>query len=108
MNQQSTQNIDSLTKLKIEKSKLAAYCTYQEKLIGLKVEDFKQNYSEILGQTLLPYDKSTNTDVNTFLDSVNNLIAGMLPETFKSRFFPRMLLKMVEIWMINTFRRSKK
>ena len=108
MSDNSTHHIDSLTRLRIEKSKLESYCTYQEKLIGLKIDYFRQNYSEILSDSMLPYDKSTNTDVNTLLDSVNNLITRMLPEAFKGKFLPRMLLKLVEILMIQSFRRTKK
>lgn len=99
--------IDSLDKLKMEKSKLKSYCTYQEKLIGYKIEYFRENYSELLSDTLLPYSKSENADVNNLLDSVNNIIARMLPSAFEGKFLPRIMLKMIEILMINTFKKAK-
>jgi len=99
--------IDSLGKLKMEKSKLQSYCTYQEKLIGYKIEYLRDNYSELLSDTLLPYSKSQNADVNNLLDSVNNIIARMLPSAFEGKFLPRIMLKMIEILMINTFKKAK-
>lgn len=100
--------INSLDKLKMEKSKLQSYCSYQEKLIGYKFEYLRENYSELLSDTLLPYSKSQNTDVNNLLDAVNNIIVRMLPSSFEGKFLPRIMLKLIEILMIQTFRKTRK
>ena len=98
--------IDSLTKLRMEKNKLETYCTYQEKLIGLKIDYFRKNYSDVLSDSLLPYDKATNIRANNILDSVNNLISILLPEVFKGKFLPGIVLKLIEIMSIWTFRKG--
>ena len=100
--------IDSLDKLKMEKSKLQSYCTYQEKLIGYKVDYLRENYSELLSNALLPYSQSQNRDVNSLLDAVNNIIARMLPTAFEGKFLPKIMLKLIEILMIQTFRKTRK
>jgi hypothetical protein len=107
MSNNSAPKIDSLTRLRIEKNKLATFCTYQEKLIGLKIDYFRNNYSEVLSDSILPYDRAQNKFTNNLLDAVNNIIAIMLPEVFKGKFLPGILLKMVEILSIWTFRQSK-
>ena len=50
MSQHTTQKMDGLTRLRLEKNKLQTFCTYQEKLIGLKTDYFRNNYSELLGE----------------------------------------------------------
>jgi len=100
--------INSLDRLKMEKSKLQSYCTYQEKLIGYKIGYLRENYSELLSDTLLPYSKSQNSDVNNLLDSVNNIIARMVPSAFEGKFLPKIMLKLVEILMIQTFKKTRK
>lgn len=99
--------IDSLTKLRMEKNKLETFCSYQEKLIGMKMDYFRNNYSELLSDSLLPYDRATNIKANNILDSANNLIAILLPEVFQGKFLPGIVLKLVEILSIWTFRKTK-
>ena len=99
--------IDSLEKLRMEKSRLSDYCSYQEKLIGMKLEHFKANYPQILGDSLLPYDPSQNLRVGSLLDSVNDVIAKLIPGVFQGRFLPGMLLKLVEVLMVNLFSKAK-
>ena len=107
MSQHTTQKMDGLTMLRLEKNKLQTFCTNQEKLIGLKMEYFKNNYSEVLGEVMLPYDKVKNRRTSHLLDSVNNLITILLPEVFEGKFLPGFLLKLVQILSIWTFRKAK-
>ncbi len=99
--------IDNLAKLRMEKSKLQSYCTYQEKLIGYKLEYLRENYSELLSDAVLPYSKSQNNDVNNLLDSVNNIIVRMVPSAFEGKFLPKIMLKLIEILMIQTFKKTR-
>jgi hypothetical protein len=100
--------IDSLERLKMEKSKLQSYCTYQEKLIGYKLEYLRENYAELLSDAVLPYSKSQNNDVNNLLDSVNNIIVRMVPSAFEGKFLPKFMLKLIEILMIQTFNKTRR
>jgi len=101
MNAKSSHQLDNLTKLKMEKNKLEAYCLYQEKLIGLKVDYFRQNYPEILGESLLPFDETQNIKVSSLLDAINGVITKLLPGIFEGRFLPSMVLKLVQVMVIN-------
>lgn len=92
--------MNSLMRLKMEKQKLSAYCTYQEKLIGLKVDHFRENYPKILGDTLLPYDRPQNAWVSGMLDSINDLIVNLLPGKFEGKRWSGLVMKLVEILMI--------
>ena len=103
MSQKATAKIDNLEKLRFEKNKLETYCTYQEKLIGLKIEYFKENPGKVLGEALLPYDQSQKIEVNTVLDSANGLIAALLPGLFKGKFLPGFVLKVIQILIIKIF-----
>jgi len=107
MNAKSSRQLDNLTKLKMEKNKLEAYCLYQEKLIGLKVDYFRQNYPEILGDSLLPYDETQNIKVSSLLDAINGVITKLLPGIFEGRFLPGLALKLVEVMMINLINKKK-
>lgn len=103
MSHKATAKIDNLEKLRFEKNKLETYCTYQEKLIGLKIEYFKENPGMLLGEALLPYDSSQKVEVNDLLDSANGLIASLLPGLFKGKFLPGFVLKVIQILIIKTF-----
>ena len=107
MSQHTTQKMDGLTRLRLEKNKLQTFCTYQEKLIGLKTDYFRNNYSELLGEAMLPYDRVKNRRTSKLLDSVNDLITNLLPEVFEGKFLPGFLLKLVQILSIWTFRKAK-
>jgi hypothetical protein len=107
MSHKTTAKIDNLDKLKFEKVKLQTYCTYQEQLIGLKIDFFKENYNTLLGEALLPYDPSQNIKVNALLDSANNLIAGLFPGFFKGKILPAIVLKLMQIVMIKTFAKKR-
>ncbi|MCK9411750.1 MAG: hypothetical protein M0Q53_05580 [Prolixibacteraceae bacterium] len=107
MNHKAKAKIDNLEKLKIERNKLELYCTFQEKLIGLKIDYFKENYNTLLGRALLPYDPSQNIRVNDLLDSANGLIAGLLPGLFKGKFLPGVVLKLIQILVINTLAKKR-
>jgi hypothetical protein len=108
MSHKPASRIDSLSKLRMEKSKLENFCTYQEKLIGLKIDYFRENYPKVLGEALLPYDTAQNTKVSDLLDSVNSVIAHILPGIFKGKPLPGVFLKLVQIVMIRMFGKSKK
>ncbi len=103
MNHRTTSGIDNLNKLKMEKIRLTTYCAYQEKLIGLKMAYLRENYDKVLGESLLPYDRKQNVNVNGLLDSVNSLIVNLIPGVFKGRYLPAMILKLVQIMMIRAF-----
>jgi hypothetical protein len=107
MNSKSSHQLDNLKKLKMEKNRLEVYCLYQEKLIGLKADYFRQNYPEILGESLLPYDETQNIKVSSLLDAVNGVITKLLPGTFEGRFLPGVVLKVVEVIMINLINKRK-
>ncbi|MCL4482428.1 MAG: hypothetical protein M1445_07420 [Bacteroidetes bacterium] len=107
MNHAPSTRIDSLSKLKMEKGKLETYCSYQEKLIGLKIDYFKENYPKVLGEALLPYDPVQNTKVSDLLDSVNSVIANLFPGIFKGKPLPGFVLKLVQILMIRMFNKAK-
>ena len=107
MGNNTSTKIDGLTRLRMEKSQLKSYCTYQEKLIGLKIDYFRENYSEVLSNAMLPYDRAQNSKANNLLDTINDLIAILLPQIFKGKFLPKMVLKLVEILTIWTFRKAK-
>jgi hypothetical protein len=107
MNLQPNVKIDNLEKLRFEKNKMQIYCSYQEKLMGLKFEHFKGNYSKILSDQILPYDKTQTIQVNELLDSVNNLIATLLPGIFKGRTLPGLMLKIIQLVMIRTFTKKR-
>lgn len=108
MSHKPASRIDSLSKLRMEKSKLETYCVYQEKLIGLKIDYFRENYPKVLGEALLPYDTAQNTNVSDLLDSVNSVIANILPGIFKGKPLPGVFLKLMQIVMIRMFSKSKK
>ncbi len=101
-----TTKMDNLNKLRIEKYKLSAYCTYQEKLIGLKFDYLKENFPEVIGESLLPYDRMQNVKVSSVLDSANDLIAKLLPGMFAGKSLPVILLKLVQILMIRVFHKG--
>ncbi len=107
MSDKPNTKIDNLEKLKFEQNKLEIYCSYQEKLLGLQLEHFKGNYPKIIGDKLLPYDQSRTMQVNELLDSVNNLIATLLPGIFKGRYLPGLLLKILQLVMIRTFTKKR-
>ena len=99
--------IDNIEKLRFEQNKLKIYCTYQEKLIGLKVDYLRENYPRILGAALLPYDRGQNAWVSNMLDSVNDLIISVLPDKFEGKKLSALFLKLVEIVMIRVMNRKK-
>ena len=99
--------MDNLSKLRIEKNKLEAFCTYQEKLIGLKLNEFQANYPTILGEALLPYDNAQNVKVSSLLDSVNDVIAKLLPGIFEGRYLPGMMMKLLQVLVINLINKRK-
>ena len=99
--------LDSLTQLKIEKARLSSYCAYQEKLIGLKYAHFRVNYSQVLGESLLPYDAKQNIRVSELLDSVNAVITKLLPGTFEGKFLPGFILKLIQVAIIHMVSRKK-
>ena len=107
MSHKATAKIDNLEKLRFEKNKLETYCTYQEKLIGLKIDYFKENPGMLLGEALLPYDPSQKVEVNDVLDSANSLIASLLPGLFKGRFLPGFVLKVIQILIIKMFAKKR-
>ena len=107
MSQHKLVRVDDLTKLRMEKIRLKDYCTYQEKLLEMKLDYFRHNYPEILDKTLLPYDERQNTRVGTLLDAVNGLIAKLLPGIFEGRFLPGMVLKLGQMMMINLINKRK-
>jgi hypothetical protein len=45
--------------------------------------------------------------VNNLLDSVNNIIARMVPSAFEGKFLPKIMLKLIEILMIQTFKKTR-
>ena len=108
MSKKPDTKIDSLLKLRLEKSKLENFCTYQEKLIAMKVGYLKENYSKVLGETLLPYEKGENTKISNLLDTVNSFITMLLPGIFKGKVLPEFLLKLVQIVMIRIMRKKTK
>lgn len=103
MNSYSGKTPDSLSTLRTEMILLTNYCHYQEKLIGLKVDQFKNNYPRILGASLLPYDETKNMKVSGLLDNFNEFISKLLPGFFEGRYLPGMVLKLVQVLMINLF-----
>jgi hypothetical protein len=100
--------IDTLLKLRLEKSKLENFCTYQEKLIAMKVGYLKENYSKVLGETLLPYEKGENLKVSNLLDTVNGFITMLFPGIFKGKVLPEFLLKLIQIVMIRILGKKAK
>jgi hypothetical protein len=104
----SKKNPDSLARLRMEKYKLSTYCTYQEKLIGLKVDYLRENYPRILSDALLPYDRGQNAWVGNLLDSVNDLIISVLPDKFKGKRWSGLVMKLVEILMIRAIAPNKR
>ena len=107
MNPKPVAKIDNLEKLRMEKLKLATFCTYQEKLIGLKIEYFRENHMQIIGETMLPYNKLQNHKVNNLLDSVNDIILNLLPGTLRDKYLPTLVMKLVQILMVRTFRKQR-
>ncbi len=107
MNAIAEAKLDNLAKLKIEKMKLAAYCTYQEKIIGLKFDQFRQNYPEILGESLLPYDDTQNIEVSSLLDAINGVVTNLLPGFLKGKFLSGMVLKLMQVMVINLIYKRK-
>lgn len=102
-----SRKVDNLSKLRMEKLKLETFCTYQEKLIGYRIGYFRENYSKVLGESLLPYDAAQNLRVSSLLDSVNDVIKNLLPGIFEGKFFPGLVLKLVQVVMINLFNKRK-
>ncbi len=103
MSTESNSKIDNLSKLRMEKYKLSTYCTYQEKLIGLKFNYLQENFPKVIGESFLPYDRTQNIKINSLLDSVNDLIAKLVPGMFAGRSLPGIILKLVQILMIRVF-----
>lgn len=105
MSQSTFSRIDSLEKLQMEKVRLESQCAYQEKLIGLKVDYFRDNYPKILADRLLPNQEPQKAQVGSLLDSVNSLLSDFLPGIFKSKF-PALILRVVQVMMIRMFARK--
>lgn len=99
--------LKNLASLRMEKNKLQLYCSYQEKLIGLKIDSFRANYPKILGESLLPYDEDQNIRVNSLLDSVNDLIAKLFPGIFRGRILPGILMKLLQVLVLNLVSKKK-
>ncbi len=97
----SSAKINNLTALTIEKNRLSTYCNYQEQLIGLKLDYLRENYPKVLGESLLPYDTAQNVKVSSLLDTVNDLIAKLLPGIFETSYLPKLMLKLVQVVVIN-------
>ena len=108
MSQPTRSKTDGLTRLRMEKSRLQSFCTYQEKLIGLKMDYFRNNYSDVLGEVLLPYDRAQNRKTSQLLDTINNLITSLLPQVFEGKFLPGFVLKLMQMLTIWTFKKAKR
>ncbi len=101
--------ITNLEKLIQEKHELQTFCTKQEKLIGLKFDDVRKNFPEIITNEILPYSQERNSKILSILDIANEIIFSFLPPRFRNSMFTRIVLKVVQVLTIRSFRkRSEK
>ena len=97
--------IVSLKTLQLEKHRLKLFCSYKEEVIKEKIVSIKSNYSSIIGEEFLPYDKEKNRKVSNFLDIINEFLVGkLLGKTIggKNKFLS-LLVKVTQIIVIRTF-----
>ena len=66
--------ITNLETLRLEKQRLKMYCSYQENKIHDKVTSIKDNYKQIVGETLLPFSTEANKKVSNVLDTINEYV----------------------------------
>jgi hypothetical protein len=62
---------------------------------------------QIIGETMLPYNQLQNRKVNSLLDSVNDIILNLLPGNLRDKYLPNLVMKLVQILMVRTFRKQR-
>lgn len=104
MNNQ-VKKISNLDKLIQEKHELQTFCTSQEKLIGLKFDELKKNFPEIITNELLPNSMERNNKILSILDIANEIIFRFLPSRFRNSMFTRIVLKVIQVFVVRGFRK---
>lgn len=98
--------ITNIEKLIQEKHDLQTFCTYQEKLIGIKFDELKKNLPEIITNEILPYSQERNNKILSILDIANEIIFRFLPPRFRNSMFTRIALKIIQVFVIRGFRKK--
>ncbi len=98
--------ISNLDKLIREKHELQTFCTSQEKLIGLKFDELRKNFPEIITNEILPYSQEKNNKILSILDIANEIIFRFLPPRFRNSMFTRIALKVIQVFVIRGFRKK--
>ena len=96
----------NLTKLIEEKHELKIMCTRQEMLIGLKFDELRDNFPEIIGNEILPFKPERNSKILSILDVANDIIFRFLPPHFRNSMFTRIAVKVVQVLIIRNFRKK--
>ncbi len=99
-------NKSNLRKLIDEKHELQTLCATQEKLIGLKFDELRNNFPEIIGNEILPYRDEKNNNVLSILDIANDIIFRFLPPHYRKSMFARIALKVIQVFIIRSFRKK--
>ena len=93
----------NLSKLIEEKYELRILCAKQEMLLGLKFDELRNNFPEIIGNEILPYKPERNNRILSILGIANNIIFRFLPPRFRNSMFTRIALKVVQVIIIRSF-----
>ncbi len=102
----TTNKTSNLTKLIEEKHELMILCAKQEMLIGLKFDEIRNNFPEIIGNEILPFKPERNNKILSILEVANNIIFRFLPPRFRNSMFTRIALKVVQVLIIRSFRKK--
>jgi len=98
--------ISNLEKLIREKQELQTFCTSQEKLIGLKFDEVRENFPEIITNEILPYSPERNSKILSILDIANEVIFRFLPPRFRNSMLTRIAIKLIEALVVRKFRKK--
>lgn len=98
--------ITNLEKLIQEKHELQTLCTKQEKLIGIKFDELRKNFPEIITNEILPYSQDRNNKILSILDIANEIIFRFLPPRFRNSMLTRIALKIIQVFVIRGFRKK--
>lgn len=98
--------ISNLEKLIQEKHELQTLCNKQEKLIGIKFDELRKNFPEIITNEILPYSQERNSKILSILDIANEIIFQFLPPRFRNSMLSRIALKVIQVFVIRGFRRK--
>jgi hypothetical protein len=98
---------NNLERLIQEKHQLQTFCTYQEKLIGYKFDEFKKNFPEIISNEILPFKQEKNRNITPLLDVINEFVIRLLPSRYRNNRLTLIVLKLVQVIIIRRIQEKR-